>query len=448
MKSTGKIFAGITALCAAFSLSGCKVDENVPENVTAVPTETTSLTLTVALTEEKPFVPAPEEDETQRIELAVFDPFSDSVKVEDNVYEELRQAVIEISDANAFFGANFTGFPTSSEYYMTYADINNILEENKEEEYSFAPLNPEYASTEEELFERFRRIYTENYISDEEIRGNLFTPENYDNQPLYKTIDGVLCMKCSYKGISTRIHTDEIFILSYDENTAQVAAYGSSIADPPPHIYIDLKKSPDGIWQLDEIDYRENDSFTINLLYNAVYLNTEKLNKILSGGTVPEDPETIEINRNSYIETELDMGIGDMYDYFGEIFFEYKLKYNGATENHRNGLLLDEYRREFIDEVYYEQNGKLFRRADAPVRYLPGIEINPYISYGEYMGVSGDMELFGGDGGFFTLGQKFIDENGESIIEDISICYKFSEDYTGYEYFRIASELPILERTK
>ena len=189
-----KRFALIAALCAV-CLSGCKAEKDLPEHVTAVPTETTSLTLTVALTEEDPFIVEPEEEEETRIELALYDPFSDAVKVEEDVYTELQEAAEEIFDSTAFLDANFSGFYLGSKYFDEYADTDTELERSDVLEYVFYPLNPDFAADEQELYDRIRNAFTEEYISDEKLREVLFSPEPYDSQPLYKTIDGTLCMK-------------------------------------------------------------------------------------------------------------------------------------------------------------------------------------------------------------------------------------------------------------
>lgn len=376
MKLTKNI-SRLTAMEAAFCLvlSSCMIEENTPEHITA----TTPLTLTESLTEESLFVPEPmEEEPAPKIMLAVYNPFSDVQKPDDALYRELSEAVGDIEDATTFLYANPTGFYEKSKYFTNFADTKNPVEKNEELEYEFYPVNPEFASTEEELFDHIRGLITNNYMSDEEIREELFTPANYDNQPNYKTIDGVLCMKWCYMGVLTQVHNDEITILSHDENSAEIVAYGQSLDDPK-HVYITLKKSNEGIWQLDGYEqktYFENEA---TLLYNVLVLNSEKLNRILNGGNVPEYPLTIEVNGFDYMETDLNMSIDEMHEFFEDIFLPYKLKITfEPEEDHIAGILLEEYRQKYIDEVYYEQDGILFRRTDSPKWYLPEIEIDPY----------------------------------------------------------------------
>lgn len=446
MKSTKTISVLLSALCVIAAFSSCRTEENSPEHVTVVPTETTPLTLTVALTEEKPFVPAPdEEEETPMIKLAVYDPFSDSMKVEENIYLELQKAAAEIFDACAFLDGNFTGFSLVSEYFDKYADTDTALEWNDEREYVFYPLNPDFAANEQELYDRIRNAFTEEYISDEKLREALFSPEEYDNQPLYKTIDGTLCMKWQYRGVMTIPLNMDITVLSYDENEAVIAVLGSGAAYPPSHMFMTLKKSDSGIWRRDKIEFKDYYEDEATLLYNAVVLNTEKLNMILGGGKIPDNAETIEINGISYIETELYMTIEEMEEFFKDIFFTYDLEITDEPyEDHTDGMLLKKYCREYIDSVYCESDGKLFRRADVPRWYLPEIEIDPYVSEMRYIG--GAMELFNGSGGFFIWKQPFRDENGNRIFAEVTVCYQNIENSRDYEFVRIGGELPILER--
>lgn len=442
----------LIALSAAFCLvlSSCTMKEDTPEHTTA----TTPLTLTESITEEKPFVPEPPEEKKEpapKIILALYDPFSDVPKPDDSLYRELSEAVGIISDARGFLYANPTAFHFDSKYRDNYADTNKIIEHNDEEEYTFYPVNTEYVSTEQELYDRLRGIFTENYISDEEMEKELFAPDevSHDGQPYYKTVDGVLCMKIRYMGVMTGVSKDGIIVLSYDENTAKVIATGQSI-DGTPHVYMTLKRSADGVWQLDEYeqkDYLENEA---NLLYNAVILNTEKLNRILGGGNTPDDPLTIEVDGTTYVETDLDMTIDEMLDFFQDIFFVHRLKKSSESDPYESfidGDLLEEYRNKYIDWVYYEQDGVLYRKADAPKWYLPELRIDPYSK--EIRSAGGFIvSLFGMNGGeFFIWEQPFYDESGESFTAEVTVCGKFAEEYDGYEFVRIAGKLPIMERT-
>ena len=438
----------LAAVFGAVCLSGCRADENVPENITAVSTETTPLTLTVALTEEKPLIPEPEEDEEKHIELAVFDPFSDSVKTEENTYIELQKAAEEIFDSMAFLDANFSGFYLGSKYFDNYADTDTELERSNVLEYVFYPLNPEFAANEQELFDRIRNAFTEDYISDEELKEALFSPEPYDSQPCYKTIDGILCMKWQYRGVMTCPLNTDITVLSYSENEAEIVSYGTGAAYPPRHMFMTVKKSGSGIWRLDKYEEKDYNETEATLLYNAVSLNTEKLNKILGGGKIPDNAETIEINGNIYTETELDMTVSEMEEFFKDIFFTYvQDDSNKAYAVNIDSSLLKKYLDKYIYDVYYEQEARLFRKADAPEWYLPGLEIDPYSNKIDWT-VGNDMKLIFGEngGGIFTWMQPFRDESGEVQNYQVSVGYRYAKDSYDYQHIYIGKELPILER--
>lgn len=436
------------SLCAMIVMTGCRDGEdNDP-----VPTETTVTTPPIEtdyIDNEEPVITFREEQvpisekKEEAVTLAEYDPFPNTV------YKELSEAVGIISDALVFLHANPTGFYEKSEYYTTFADHETVLEKNDEMEYAFSPVNPEYAATEEELFDRLRAIFTENYISDDDLRNTLFQPEDYDGQPLYKVIDGILCMKQFYGGVMTKIYNDEITLLSINENGVEIVAYGTGVAFPPSHIFMELIRASDGTWQLDScewMDYNENEA---TLLYNAIELPTKILNEILGGGTAPEDPVMIDINGSTYIETELDMDIRQMQEYFKAIFFTDIIEYNDFTDDYQaDRPLLEEYLKKYIDDVYYEQDGRLFRNAASPRWYLPKIEIDPYVMplTAVYIGSGSAEDLFNGNGGFFTCDQPFRDDSGEIFSSKVTVCYKSTEDHEGYEYIRIAGELPIMER--
>lgn len=421
-----KKFTFICTAFAALMLTSCA--ENNEELTSAVPTETTSLTLTVSLTEPEP----PPEPMPYIIEFAAYNPFADTVKVENPVRNELAEAVEKLSDARGFLYADFTMFYHKSKYFASYIDTENPLERNSIDEYDYYPLNKEIAQTEEELVQYMRSCFTENFISDEELQNTLFEATNAFVPAEYKTIDGTLCMKQQYLGVAPDIQFDKFSVLEYDGTSAKVAAYGEGPAYPPYMIFMELVKSEECGWRLDGIELKECWQNEAEVLYNAVTLRTETLNKILDGGNAPENAKTIEIDGETYTQTDLDMTVPEMLGFFEEMF---QSKYNAKT---------------YITEVYAERDGVLYRKNSTPRWYLPEMKLDPCYGIeheGGPDGVGDEMEL--------TCEQEFYDKiTGESFTQKIRVVFRC--EYLGYneeerrqeieyEYIHITSALPIKE---
>lgn len=402
--------------------------------------------LTESFTEEEQ-MPLPEsgEDSRDTIELALFDPFSSSTKRYDGdeaLQDEMRAAAEKISDARGFLYANSTAFYRNSKYYNSYADTENPLETNELEEYEYYPLNREIAATEDELARYIRSCFTENYISDDELTATLFERDEYGNAPEYKTIDGTLCMRRQYMGVMAELHFDRLICInSYDGESAQVVFYGEGI-DYPQYFYMDIVKSEEYGWRLDGIEqksYYENEA---RLLYNAVTLRTDTLNKILGGGDTPENPLTYYDSGELYTETNLDMTMEEMREFFADTFREKTLDYNEEVFEAVDGSdLRQDYTEKYINDVYIEQDGVLYRRDSAEKWYLPELRVDPFSGI-KYSGGGYAVDSY------FICEQDFYDaERDETFSEDISITYSSEYLDSGeYEYYTlyIASELPIL----
>lgn len=394
-------------------------------------------------------IPLPESGEVirSRIELAIFDPFYDKAQLyrdDESLQDEMRAAAEKISDARGFLYANSTAFYRNSKYYTGYADTENPLETNDSEEYTYCPLNREIAASENELTQYIRSCFTENYISDEEMRTTLFERDDNGNVPEYKTIDGTLCMRQQYMGVMTELQFDRLICInSYDGDSAQIVFYGEGISYPPTYFYMDIVKSEEYGWQLDNIEYKSYYENEAKLLYNAITLKTDTLNKILDGGDTPENPRTYYANGELYTETDLDMTVSEMRKFFADTFREKTLEYNEDILNVYDAAdLRQEYTEKYIDDVYIEQDGVLYRKDSAQKQYLPELRIDPF----------SDIKMSGGGGispeSYFICEQDFYDaERDETFSEEISVTY--SSEYLDngeYEYYTlyIASELPIL----
>ena len=445
----------ITAIALSVLLfTACNAEEKEEQITGTTPAETTvttPLTLTEIITEEIPFIPE-EEEKQEVIELAVFNPFEDSIKVEDEVYRELSEAVEKISDGRAFLNNNLTGFyadnNTVSKYYTAYADTDNVLEKSIELEYDFCPINSEIAETEEELFEYVRGIFTEDLHTDEEIRKFLFSPESHDNQPCYKMIDDKLCMKLRYNGVMSAIDFGVVEVASYEENRAEIRSKAVGISYPDSIVFLTLVKSEEYGWRLDSIEFKEYWEREATILYNGVKLREEQLNAILSGGVQPENPRTTTVDGESYTETNTGMSLSEMQGFFTAAFCEYIWDYQYAFENNdyenaKSVPLRDRYITKYIDDVYYELDGVLYRKDSAPKWYTPELTINPY----------GEMKQSGGGAridDYFVISQPYYDfVKDENFNKNITIIYdaKYDENfnYESCSFIHIASELTIRE---
>lgn len=414
---------------AALMLTSCK--EQREGDVTGVPEETTSLTLTVSLTEAAP----PPEPEPQTIKLAVYNPFADAVKIDNNVKKELLDSVAEIEAARQLLSADWKIYESKE-----YTDLDNTVEKF-DADFQYKPfINKDIAENEEELVNYLRKFFTPNFMSDEELKSFLFEDGYYD-RPRYKTVDGQLCVRSGYDGVMTEIDTDELWAVSYSEDCAEFIMYAHGVAYPPEHAFIVLKRSEEYGWRLDSLDFKGYDESFIRI-YKTAAEKYGTLNKILDGGEVPENAAEFTDNGVRYVQTDLDMSIAEMKEFFENTFRPMTVTIDG----YRTKLLVP-YTEKYIDSVYLEREGVLYRAADAPHWYIPEDEFDPYNGY-----ISASMG--NGGRGDYIIREKFYDEATNIHFTDkiaISCDYSWSETENGdieYKYYGIyiASELPIREK--
>lgn len=359
---------------SALMLTACANGNNAPEVTSAVPTETTvpetALTLTESFTAENFSEP-----ENNTFKLAVFNPFENTVKINDEAHRELSEAVEKISDAWAFWVANPNCFHQDSEYINNYADTENVFEINPETGHGYAPLNTEIAETETELTEYFHSVFSENFLGSnfkETIGERIFNPGN----PYYKTIDGKLCIKTGPYHDTKKIITDRFIITEYDGNTARILADAECGSGEKFLCSMRLSKSDKYGWQLDSRSMTVYDETVIDCVYTLL-LKTDKINRILSGETLDANSPVI-IDETEYYPSSLDMSIEEMRGFFREIFSEKSLASADDLKDGKYGdKLCENYIKKYIDDVYTEHNGILHRKADAPVWYIPELGVIP-----------------------------------------------------------------------
>ena len=422
----------ITAIAlSALLLTACSAEKKEQQVTgTSETTATTPLTLTEIITTEKPFVPE-EPEEKQRIELAVFDPFEDSVKVEESTVVEIEEALKKISDSRELLSAN--GFLYHLSTTGDYINEENILEENESEEYCYKEVL--FADNEEELFDYFRAVFTENYISDEIIRAELFDErlQSVGGLPManYKTIDGVLCMKYKSLASSYVIAYDDFVITYCDKKRAEVIADAEGASSDTQKFFLSLEWSEEYGWRLDNLEYEPCYLEEATLLYNAVTLKRDTINTILSGGVQPENPEVITIDGIEYTETDTGMSLIEMQEFFDETFFRNVIECDYVNNRIKTDKpLAEKYIVRYIDGVYAEIGGVLYRRNGVPKWYLPELKIEPKQYY--------DIQTFV--------------YNGEEIVTEVTVytISQWNKETNKRDYYeiKIASELPIKEITE
>ncbi|MBR4097413.1 MAG: hypothetical protein IKK42_08950, partial [Oscillospiraceae bacterium] len=229
--------------------------------------------------------------------------------------------------------------------------------------------------------------------------------------------------------VSPAIVYDDYYITYCDENRAEVITEAQGVSDDPERFFLTLVKSDEYGWRLDNMEYKDCYIREATLMYNAVTLKREKFNAILGGGTQPENPRTTVVDGVGYTETDTGMSLVEMQKFFEESFYEEVIKYESIWNGTAPGIMLrDEYMRKYINEVYAEIDGVLYRRNGVPKWYLPELKIDVMKYYNE---------------------QSFID-NGEEIPAEVSIMWntEWNNGVEEYTEVKIASELPITEVTE
>ena len=284
--------------------------------------------------------------------------YSDKPQPTEQQSAEIVYSLGKIFDACGFL---YGQFPESSKYYDNYADLENAIYEEKvwDYTYSYHAVNADYASDENGLIENIRSALSENFISDDELYTELFETDNGEKLfPKYKIIDGTLCMLTFGSPIPMPTSYENIKILDCDGKTAEAIIFAKNEYEE--NYYISLEYSEKYGWRASRI--QNCDLNWADIFYDLLYVKTDIINMILDGGTTPPNPREITIDGREFVETDITMSISDMKEIFADTFCTGI--YNG-------------YSKQYIDDVYYEENGIIYRDKNADKYYIPEIMIDP-----------------------------------------------------------------------
>ncbi len=413
-----KYVSVLTVLCLAAALCSCEKNPQ-QDGTTAVDTETTPLTLTEALETESAPLPG-------KIEFAVYNPFEHSQKIDGPDYDELAEAAEDISDAYALLCGAPGMLYSKSKYADNYADTEHPAETG--EGYIYAPLNEEIGADENELTQYLRRYLFgfmggEDQCSDniQNLRESLFG----GNAPDYKLIDGRLCIRVNNEDTVHRggMVFDRFTVIEYDGSRAEILTAAEN--DEAYTFYLYLRKNEEYGWTLDGISPFKWDKETTDSIYTLTK-RIPTLNRILDGA--PDEDSPAEFDGEVYYPADINMSMEEMREYFKAAFSEHI--------DRTGDPLLQEYIRKYIDGVYAERDGKLYRKAAEPRRYLDEMGMGFLPGYAR---IASDIFTDGVDMGYFDIPYNYDNDPETRVYAE----YKYTDGKP--EYVRFASELPIKE---
>ena len=229
---------------------------------------------------------------------------------------------------------------------------------------------------------------------------------------------------------------EDIHVIAYESSpSAATAAIRRNFHHPSDVEIIRVMEIENG-WRTSRTETQSCYDPEISILCDILTKNEETWNHILGGGVTRTN--TVEVDGEQYTETEMNMTINDMRKFFAD---------NLSEE------LCAEYTEKYIDSVFFEQDGVLYRKDSAPNLYLLSYQPDPYNG----MKSAGSLEH--NNGYYSEINQNFYDGySGETVETDIRVVYRqpYHDWYSAEEgaymcrYFvyerYIDSELPIRVR--
>lgn len=327
--------------------------------------------VTVSLTEPEP-EPAPDITEPDWLDVGLFLPVVNSGKKDAELEDKLRPYLKKILLGESLLHIS---------YYVNY-EAGIPYETEPEYPDKWARLDRDFVSDKAQLLNYFRTVYTDNYMDRVNLSDGGFDGL-FGSESMFKEEDGGVWRRIPWgaKGV-TGYCIDDFRVLSYDGAVAELGMrYIHDYGYGYEKIYL---RHDDGCgWRLD----RKGDNYYARFhapepmsLGSVPRPETASLESKLSSrsGIGPEfvftyfneilENECIEYNGKKYCQTKYYFPVQKMREAFADFICEYKWEWSDKAENfvRTDEPLLSVCTEKYIDGVFIEFNGILYRRADAP----------------------------------------------------------------------------------
>ncbi len=354
----------LALLIPALLLTACGAEVHGEYYETVSETES----VTVSLTEPEP---EPESFITERYDLGAFLPIVDKYKENAELEDKLRPYVEKI-----ILGEKLLHYHEMFWNELPYGEEPKFPNE-------WVVLDKSFAENKEQLLNFFGTVYTGSYM--EEMYSTPFEDALFGNDGFFKEEDGAVYRRIMWgtKGIK-RYSTDGFNVRACDEKTAEIGVcyryekgYGYEI------FY--LRHDEGRGWRLDRkgADYDVH-TFSvgndINLGAGAHRFEIALLDEKVYGVTVgPEfvfthfnetiDGEYIEYNGSKYYQVKNYYPVENMRKAFENYISEYKWEWSDEAEDFvpTDKPLLQPCIEKYINDVYVEFGGMLYRKEGSPV---------------------------------------------------------------------------------
>ncbi len=380
-------FKKTALVISALLLTGCEAQVHGEYYETVSETESVTVSLTEPEPEPEPFI-------TESYDLGAFLPIVDKYKENAELEDKLRPYVEKIimGEALLYYAEMFSDDLPYGEK-LTYPN-------------EWAVLDKSFAENKEQLLNFFNTVYTDDYrdglysCSFEEGLFGGSTGTNIEEpcwgEQVFKEENGAVYKHIVWgaKGMK-RYSTDSFRVRAYDGKTAEIGlCYGDGYGYGYEVFY--LRHDEGRGWRLDGkgADYNSR-TFAVgndmNFGAGAQRFEIALLDENLQGVTVgPEfvfthfnetiDNEYIEYNGFRYYQVRNYYPVEKMRKAFENYISEYKWEWSDKAEDfvQTDKPLLQPCIEKYINDVYVEFSGMLYRKEGAPVYEIDCAEYDPY----------------------------------------------------------------------